>query len=179
MTKDKIYSRLMEAQKQGESGATCNTAAYVAGIAKRELARITKSKMFSGANQMRFISGTERRYEGEAENHWNRGVNLLKRLGIPQKRKSWNDEPEEDLTGLSQNIESSSDETTYSVSDLPAKADVEFAESQLRQLPDEVVSIEAVCDQVRVNFDRAGKPLKPNWQEITKENIKIWFGKKN
>jgi len=177
MRKNEIYSRLKDAQKQGESGATCNTAAYAAGIARRELIHITKSKMFSGANQLRFIYGTERRYEGEAENAWNRGVNLIKRLGITQKRKNWNDLPEEDLTDLSQNIEPSGDKIRDSVSYLPIKADVEFAESQLRKSSEEVIDIENVLDQLELNFNKILKPLKENWREITRRNIRIWFGK--
>lgn len=176
ITKDKIYSSLREAKKRGESGSTCNTAAYAAGISRRELASITQSKMFSGANHMRFISGTEIRYKGEPESYWMRGIKLLESLGIPQQRKDWQDRPDEDVTGLSQNIESSNDKTTHSVSYLPIKVDVDFALSQLRTSPHEEIGVDAVLDQVKVNFDRAGKPLKPNWREITKRNIETWYG---
>jgi len=61
---------------------------------------------------------------------------------------------------------------------LPEKSDIELAESQRRETPDEVIGIDAVLDQVEKNFKEAGKPLKENWREITKQNIKIWFSKK-
>lgn len=63
------------------------------------------------------------------------------------------------------------------LSTLPQQTDIEFAESQLRKSSDEVISKEAVFDQVEENFSKAGKLLKPNWQEITIRNIEIWFGK--
>lgn len=58
---------------------------------------------------------------------------------------------------------------------LPIKADVELAESQSRKSTDEFIGINVVLDQVEENFRNAGKPLKPNWREITKRNIEIWF----
>jgi len=61
---------------------------------------------------------------------------------------------------------------------IPKKVDVEYAESQLRRFPGEVVIIEAVLNQVEVNFTKAGKILKENWHEITRRNIEIWFRKK-
>lgn len=61
---------------------------------------------------------------------------------------------------------------------LPEKNDIEFAESQLRKTDDEIIGLETVLDQVEINFKKAGKPLKEHWQEITKQNIKIWFSKK-
>lgn len=60
---------------------------------------------------------------------------------------------------------------------LPQKANIEFAESQLRKSPEEVIGIEIVLDQVEANFVKAGKLLKANWREITKRNIEIWFSK--
>jgi len=61
---------------------------------------------------------------------------------------------------------------------LPNKSDIEFAYSQLQKTTGNGISIEAILDQVEVNFNKSGKRLKPNWQEITRENIKIWFGQK-
>lgn len=61
---------------------------------------------------------------------------------------------------------------------LPEKSDIEFAESQRRKTADEIIGLETVLDQVEINFKKAGKPLKENWREITKQNIKIWFSKK-
>jgi len=59
---------------------------------------------------------------------------------------------------------------------LPTKADIDLADSQLRKTPGEVIGTEAILDQVEVNFNKAGKPLKENWREITRRNIEIWFG---
>lgn len=61
---------------------------------------------------------------------------------------------------------------------LPTKADIEFAYSQLRKMPGEGIGTEDALNQVEVNFNKEGKPLKPKWRQITRENIKIWFGKK-
>jgi len=61
---------------------------------------------------------------------------------------------------------------------LPTKADVEYHESLLRKSPDEIISIDAVLDQIDFFFALEGKSLKANWREITKRNIEIWFGKK-
>lgn len=61
---------------------------------------------------------------------------------------------------------------------LPTRTDVEFAESQLRQLPGEVIDIEAVLDQIETNFKKAEKLLKENWRCLTKRNIEKWFSKK-
>jgi len=60
---------------------------------------------------------------------------------------------------------------------LPTKADVEFAESQLRKSTDDVTGIENVLDQVEANLKIVGKPLKENWRQITRRNIELWFGK--
>ena len=60
---------------------------------------------------------------------------------------------------------------------LPTKADIEFAESQLRKSEDEVISIESVLGQVERNFTNDGKLLKDNWRYITQRNIELWFGK--
>jgi len=61
---------------------------------------------------------------------------------------------------------------------LPTKADIDFADSQLRKTSGEVIGTEAILDQAEVNFDKEGKPLKENWREITRRNTEIWFGKK-
>jgi hypothetical protein len=58
---------------------------------------------------------------------------------------------------------------------LPEKYDIEHAESQLRKNPDEIIGREIVLDQVVVNFENAGKPLKEDWRDITKQNISKWF----
>jgi len=58
---------------------------------------------------------------------------------------------------------------------IPTKEDIEVAESKLRNTPDEVIGIDTVLDQVKDNFQKAGKPLQSNWLEITKRNIEIWF----
>ncbi len=63
------------------------------------------------------------------------------------------------------------------IKELPSKADVEQAKSEICRSPDEVICIGVVLDQVEVNFNKAGKPLKENWWEITRRNIEIWFGK--
>ncbi|MBI4768411.1 MAG: hypothetical protein HY787_28105 [Deltaproteobacteria bacterium] len=60
---------------------------------------------------------------------------------------------------------------------LPTKADIEFAESQLRQSPDEVIGIKAVLDQVELNYMEAEERLKENWRYITERNIELWFVK--
>ena len=60
---------------------------------------------------------------------------------------------------------------------LPTKADVEFAESQLRKLSDEVIGMKDVLDQIEVNFNKTEKELKEEWREISRRNIEIWFGK--
>lgn len=58
----------------------------------------------------------------------------------------------------------------------PNKEDIDAAESQLRKTSsDEVIDVEAVLDQILINFEKAGKPLKEDWREATKQNIKIWF----
>lgn len=61
---------------------------------------------------------------------------------------------------------------------LPNKGDIDLADSQLREFPEEVIGIEDIFDQVEVNFNKAGKSLKENWREIIRENVEIWFGKK-
>lgn len=58
---------------------------------------------------------------------------------------------------------------------LPTREDIDLAESQLRKNSDEIIGIETVLDQVEINFKKVGKPLKGNWREVTKQNIKIWF----
>jgi len=65
-------------------------------------------------------------------------------------------------------------EDTY----LPGKSDIEEAESQLRKSASEIISRDAVLDQVEINFKREGEKFKENWREITKRNVEIWFGKK-
>ncbi|MBI4768412.1 MAG: hypothetical protein HY787_28110 [Deltaproteobacteria bacterium] len=62
---------------------------------------------------------------------------------------------------------------------LPQKADVEFAESQLRKNMDEVIGINLVLDQVEKNIKKSGKLLKDNWRNITERNIEIWFSGKS
>lgn len=89
----------------------------------------------------------------------------------------------EDIGRLFQEMEqiaggTASDQSFRPVLYLPTKADVEFAESQLRKLSDEVIGMEDVLDQIIVNFNKSGKELKEDWREITKQNIKKWFGKK-
>lgn len=69
-----------------------------------------------------------------------------------------------------------SDHSFHPVQYLPTKADVEFAESQLRKSSDEVIGMKNVLDQVEVNFNQAEKELKEDWREITRKNIEIWFG---
>ena len=61
---------------------------------------------------------------------------------------------------------------------LPTKADVEFAESQLRKSYDGVIGMKDVLDQIEVNFSRTKKELKEDWQEITRRNIETWFGRR-
>jgi len=61
----------------------------------------------------------------------------------------------------------------------PLKSDIEKAESQIRRCPDEVIGIDAVLKQMEEHFRKAGKQLKPNWREITRKNIEIWFSKNN
>jgi len=61
---------------------------------------------------------------------------------------------------------------------LPTKADVEFADSQLRKNTDEVIHIEVVLNQLAAYYKKSKKPLKNNWREITILNIPVWFGKK-
>lgn len=61
---------------------------------------------------------------------------------------------------------------------LPCKEDVDAAELQVRKtISGEVIDLDAVLDQVKTDFERAGKSIKENWREITKQNIPIWFGK--
>ena len=67
---------------------------------------------------------------------------------------------------------------TSTISYLPTETDVEFAESQLRKSPEEVIEIGAVLEQVESNLKSDGKLLKANWRYITERNIEIWFGKK-
>ncbi|MBI2354846.1 MAG: hypothetical protein HYV06_07440 [Deltaproteobacteria bacterium] len=63
--------------------------------------------------------------------------------------------------------------------DLPNKEDVDAAELQSRKTSTaEVIDLDNVLDQVKENFEKADKPLKENWREITKQNIKIWFCKR-
>jgi len=76
-------------------------------------------------------------------------------------------------------IEISQEKTILPKTYLPEKADVEFAESQLRNSSDEVVSLDAVLDQVEKNIHEEGKGLKKNWRQITKLNIEVWFEKEN
>lgn len=57
----------------------------------------------------------------------------------------------------------------------PTKEDIELAETQLRKNADEIIGREIVLDQVKVNFKQAGKPLKEDWRDITKQNIPKWF----
>jgi len=59
---------------------------------------------------------------------------------------------------------------------LPERVNVEYAESMLRRTSQEVVSLDAVLDQIEQNFKKDGKPLKANWRHITKRNIELWFG---
>jgi len=63
------------------------------------------------------------------------------------------------------------------LNEIPSRIDIEQAESEVRRSPDEVIGREVVLDQIMVNFDKAGKQLDPNWREITRRNIEIWFGK--
>jgi len=58
----------------------------------------------------------------------------------------------------------------------PTKEDVDDAELQLR-ISGKPYGIEAVLDQIENNFKKAGKTLKENWREITKQNILVWFRK--
>jgi hypothetical protein len=64
---------------------------------------------------------------------------------------------------------------------LPTKADVDFTERQLRtqyrKLDDELIGTEEVLDQIEINCNKAGNALRPNWRDITRRNIEIWFGK--
>jgi Rad3-related DNA helicase len=72
----------------------------------------------------------------------------------------------------------SSNSKTNVLVHLPDKADVDRAEEQLRKTSsDEVIRLNAVLDQVEINFKKAEKYLKENWRDITKHNIKIWFSK--
>lgn len=62
---------------------------------------------------------------------------------------------------------------------LPKIHDVDHAEEQRRKTSsDEVIGMDAVLDQLEDDFKKAGKPLKENWRDITKQKIKIWFRKK-
>lgn len=61
---------------------------------------------------------------------------------------------------------------------LPCKEDVDAAELQVRKTTSgEVIDLDAVLDQVKTDFEKAGKSIKENWREITKHKIPIWFGK--
>lgn len=60
---------------------------------------------------------------------------------------------------------------------LPEKSDIELAESQLRKTLGEIIGLEIVLDQVEINFKKAGKTLRENWRELSRQNIKIWFKK--
>jgi hypothetical protein len=60
---------------------------------------------------------------------------------------------------------------------LPNKEDIEYAESMLRKSTEEIISRDAVLNQVEINFRRIEKQLKENWREITIRNIGIWFEK--
>ena len=72
-------------------------------------------------------------------------------------------------------VSTTSDQSSHPALYLPTEANVEFAESQLRKSPEEVIGIEDVLNQIEEHFQKAGKQLKPNWREITRKNIGIWF----
>lgn len=64
---------------------------------------------------------------------------------------------------------------------LPTKSDVDCADSQLRtqsqKSDDEPIGKEDVLDQIETNCNKTEKVLQPNWREITRRNIEIWFNK--
>lgn len=182
MTKSEIYSRLKSAQTGGAaSAATCNTAAYVAGISKQELINITKSKMFSGANQVRLIINKEVRNPGERNNFWEKGVQLLKSLQIPQQRTNWNDREDADLTGvqiLSVSTNILPNNLTLSTVDGedPTKSDVEKI---LREIAPKGKEIDEEVLKRRIEFAFAleNRTLKLGWWERTKKNLVEWSKK--
>jgi hypothetical protein len=61
---------------------------------------------------------------------------------------------------------------------LPSKEDVDAAELQVRKTASgELIDLDVVLDQVKTDFEKADKPLKEDWRDITKQNIPIWFSK--
>ena len=88
------------------------------------------------------------------------------------------DKIREEFANASSQQKAMNHNTPAPIAYLPTKADIDFADSQLRKSPEEIIGREATLDQVKVNFDREGKPLKENWREITRRNIEIWFGTK-
>jgi len=66
--------------------------------------------------------------------------------------------------------------TTFQEAHIPDRGHVELAESQLRKTIDEKIGLQAVLDQIELNFNKEGKQLKDNWREITRRNIILWFG---
>lgn len=115
----------------------------------------------------KIIEGHVRRFAGEL------GVSVQAvNEGL---KKAW-------TLGKIDNMPSSPNAAPHTTSPLsvPQKADVDYAEEQLRKTSfAEVIGLDAVLDQVEANFTKAGKSLKENWREITKRNIEIWFSKNN
>ncbi|MBI2354847.1 MAG: DUF4268 domain-containing protein [Deltaproteobacteria bacterium] len=80
------------------------------------------------------------------------------------------------LSGIEHSMERKTVDATLRETYLPEKSDIDLAELQLRRTFTEVViGEEAVLDQVVKDFEKAGKPLKENWRETTKQNISKWF----
>ena len=154
-------------------------ALYIAGMSERKVWAHIKQKTFSGARAIEHIAAPD---TAAARAAWSRGKDVCRAAHLPTCRSSWTDRPNEELFDMSNRIgqinEQMKDIKTDPTSHLPTKADIDLADSQLRKTPGEVIGTEAILDQAEVNFNKAGKPLKENWREITRRNIEIWFGKK-
>jgi len=88
------------------------------------------------------------------------------------------DKIREEFANASSQQKAMNHNTPAPITYLPTKADIDFADSQLRKSPDEVIDANDVLYKVEDNFINAGKPLRENWRYITKRNIELWFDKK-
>lgn len=176
-TEETMVGRLNAVSSATNAGRI--VALYIAGMSSQKVRLHIKQRTFSGANAIEHILKPN---TDAARAAWSRGKDVCRAAGFPIRRSSWIDRPNEDLFDMNQSDDPMNIHVTNinpaTILYLPTKADVEFADSQLRKSLDDVINREAVLDQVDANFTKVGKLLKDNWREITTRNIAIWFDKK-
>jgi len=91
-TEEAIIERLKAVSSATNAGRI--VALYVAGISEKRVKSHIKQRTFSGANALDKISHPDTPPAREA---WRRGKDICLAAGLPIRRSSWTDRPNEDL----------------------------------------------------------------------------------